>query len=98
MFQLFPRWAATLDISTMHSLVVKFELTVHDCEHFLVQYVEERIHHVGQVGFAARVVRFQFDEKIGKHVRILLVDHTVRPLEHLVKVVLGFFQQIFEVL
>lgn len=62
-------------------------VAVDDGEHFLIKLVEEFVHHVGEVEFAAEKVAFELHEQLAEHVRVLLVDDSVRLLEHLMEAV-----------
>lgn len=80
-----------------HLLIVEFVLAINNGKHFLVQDVEKCVHYFGEIRFAVRKVLLQLGEKIAKHVRVLLVDDTVRFLEHFVEVLFRSRQQVFEI-
>lgn len=71
-------------------------VAVDDGEHLLIELIEELVHHVGEVEFAAQKVAFELHEQLAKHVRVLLVNHAVGLLEHLVEAVSGLREQRLE--
>ena len=62
-------------------------VTVDDCEHLLIKNIEEFVHHVSEIEFAAKKISLKFNEKVTEHIRILLVDYTIGLLKHLMKTV-----------
>lgn len=71
-------------------------MAVDDGEHLLIKLIEEFVHHVGEVEFAAQKVPLKFHEKFAEHVRILLVDHAISLLEHLVETIAGLREKRLE--
>lgn len=71
-------------------------VAVDDGEHLLIELIEELVHHVGEVEFAAQKVAFELHEQLAEHVRVLLVNHSVGLLEHLVEAVSGLREQRLE--
>jgi hypothetical protein len=71
-------------------------VAVDDCEHLLIKKIEELVHHFGEVEFAAKKVSLEFDEKVTEHVRVLLVDHAVGLLEHLMETVTGLCEKLLK--
>jgi hypothetical protein len=71
-------------------------LNVEHREQLLIQRVEKRIHRFGQIHFASGIVQLQFPKQIGKDISILLVDGAICSLEHGVKFLFRFGQQLFE--
>lgn len=68
-------------------LIVEVIMAVDDCEHLLIKLIEEFVHHVGEVEFAAQKVSFEFHKKLTENVRVLLVDNPVGLLEHLMEAI-----------
>lgn len=68
-------------------------VAVDDGEHLLIELIEELVHHVGEVELAAQKVALELHEQLAKHVRVLLVNHSVGLLEHLVEAVSGLSEE-----
>jgi hypothetical protein len=62
-------------------------VAIDDGEHFLVKLIEKFIHHVGEIQFASQEVSLKLDKQIAEHIRVLLVNHSVSLLEHLMEAV-----------
>lgn len=77
-------------------LIVEVIVTVDDGEHFLVELVEELVHHVVEVDFSSQEVPFELHEQFTEHVRVLFVNDSVSLLEHLVESVSRLRKQRFE--
>jgi hypothetical protein len=68
-------------------------MAVDDGEHFLIKLIEEFVHHVGEVEFAAQKISFEFHKQLAEHIRILLVNYAICLLEHLMETVSRLRQQ-----
>lgn len=71
-------------------------VAVDDGEHLLIELIEELVHHVGEVEFSAQKIAFELHKQLAEHVRVLLVNHSVGLLEHLVEAVSGLREQRLE--
>lgn len=71
-------------------------MTVDDCEHFLIKLIEEFVHHVGEIELATEKIPFEFHKQLAEHIRVLLVNHAVSLLEHLVEAISGLLKKRFE--
>lgn len=63
-------------------------VAIDDCEHFLVELIEELIQHFGEIETTAQQISFEFDKQLTEHVRVLLVEKSIRLLEHIVEHIL----------
>lgn len=71
-------------------------VAVDDGEHLLIELIEEFVHHVCEVEFAAQEISFKLHEELAEHIRVLLVNHSVSLLEHLVEAFPGLRKKRFE--
>lgn len=80
-------------VHTFQIFLVENVLRVEHCEHLVVQYAEETVHHHVEVCIASCVVPLQLLKQLFKDVRVLFVDHAVRTLEHRMELFARLLQQ-----